>query len=237
MKTVLSGGSVLAGDGGLAVMRVALERDASKHGGNIMVFEDNFVQPISAWLIDPVLKVRMVTSAPRESYEFDEANLIITYDPEIEPGRLTQPPSAETRARRLAIPSLAHLADEPRIFDSGKSVRVQSIALEWNKPTDTLLLRVPYNRERMALWARGVANQNIPSISSNATQFLLYCIKSVVKLDHLRNEDVTKKCPQVRRIEVAVQTEVARDVFGLTSSELDEVEPGWVCVGSREIGQ
>jgi hypothetical protein len=203
----------------------------------MMVFEDSFVQPVPHWLIDPVIKVRMVASAPRESYDFDEANLIITYDPEIRPGRLTQPPSPQTRARRLSIPSLAHLADEPNVFGSDQSVQAQIINLEWDVPTDILRLKVPYDRERMSLWIRDTANRALPIISEYPAEFLLYCIKSVVKLNELRSKRITEECPQVRRIEVAVRTEVARHVFKLSLSDLAEVEAGWVCIGSREIGQ
>lgn len=203
----------------------------------MLIIQDNFVQPVPEWLIDPVLKLRMIARAPRESYSFDEANLIITYDPEIRPDRLTQPPSTETRARRLAIPSLTHLADKIEIFESDKTERVTNITLKWEKPTDVLRLKVPYERKNLELWARGIIRRNIPFISDHALEVLLYCIRSAVKFDHLRDDRITEQCPQVRRLEIAVMTEVARDLYGLPPSDLNEVEPGWVCIASREIDQ
>lgn len=202
-----------------------------------MVFEDNFVEPIPGWMIDPVLKVRLGTSGHKEAYAFDEADLIIDYDPEIRPDRLTKPPSDETRARRLANPSLVHLADQQGIFSSASTKRLTNISFKWDKPEDELRLKVVIDFEFFNLKQKSLVKEKYPQISKNPTSFMLYIIRSLAKMHEIRGKDLQKTYPQMKRIEVCVMTDVARDFFRLPPDELNEIEPGWVCIASREAGQ
>lgn len=202
-----------------------------------MLFEDNFVQPVIGWLIDPVLKVRLVATAPRESYDFDQAVLVIGYDPKLSPDRLTEPRSDESRAMHLATSSFPHTSDELTIFESDQFAQLTTVDLEWGEPDDVLRLRVPYDSERMKLKIWGLVQASVPPISQFPEALMLYAIKSAVKLDQLRMVVIKDRFPKLKKIEVLIRSGVAQEVFGLDEPQSADFEPGWVRLASREIGQ
>lgn len=106
-----------------------------------MMFEDNFVEPLPGWLVDPVLKIRLNTSGHKESGPYD-GKLNLVYDPEIRADRLTRPQTAERRAWLLSQPILAHRADEPVLYSSENAISITSLAFAWKDFNQILRLKI-----------------------------------------------------------------------------------------------
>lgn len=198
-----------------------------------MVFADNFVEPIAGWLIDPVLKIRLATGAHKEAIAFEETDVFVSYDPEIRPEKLTMAPPQRIRKMRLESKSRAHSADDPLIFSSNSSRRVTKFYLSWDQPEEVLRLKDANDFEFLMMRKEALRNEGLPLISDHPEAFLFYMTQSITKFSEMRSKNLSETYPHVKRIEVCITRESARDFYRLSPEQMDEVEPDWIRVGSR----
>jgi hypothetical protein len=202
-----------------------------------MVIEDNFIEILPGDLIDPVLKLTLRTAGHKEAYAFDETDLNLSYDPEIRADRLTSMPSPEEQERLRKHPLLIKSADRPGIFISKKRTLLVKYYLEWQQPKDILIIKLKNYIEYMSTIKKDV-NVEFPKFyESDRKAILLYGIRSLVKMHSIRGYDLKKTYPDLERIDVCIPLEMARGFFDHPTEELDEVEPGWVCVATRRAVQ
>jgi hypothetical protein len=205
-------------------------------GEGMTNLKDNLIEVLPGRLIDPDLKITLTTSGHKESYGFREAMLHLTYDPEITPGQLVTPPSPEQRARRLSIPTRAHLADEPLLFQSDKRVQLASFAIKWDEPTDVLQFLLDRDSYNIQLVCKNIEDGGYPFISDHAQEVILYSLRSLAKMHEIRGEALSVRYANLKRIDVCVQNDVAT-FLNINPKEMPKADPNLTCIASRELGQ
>lgn len=200
-------------------------------------FDDNFVEPIEGWLVDPVLKIRLGSSAPRESYDFTEAVIHIWYDPEISEHSLTMPLPADLQAVYRATPGFEHKANDPIIFGSSDSQRIGWLNVDLELRDASLIICVRHDLQSLRFKMDDVASAEVPLVSDHDEEFLLYVIKAIPKFSEFRNVNLSKHFPDLKRIEVFILNDAASNFFSVREHELGCIQRGWVSLATAEVSQ
>jgi hypothetical protein len=207
--------------------------------GGVMVFEDNFFEVLPGWLIDPVLKLRLNTSKDKEY----GLHLNLWYDPTIDPNHLVRMPTPEEHARYLSEPYWVKLADKPILVtgSSENTIKITSFALRWDEPQDGVW-RIKITNDWQSYQSKGslFLKEKAPVAQDSPNGILLYMAQSLIKFSEINclgKKVISERYPDVRRLESCIHLDVAERYFGLNFDQYEEVEPGWVRVGAREIGQ
>jgi hypothetical protein len=199
-------------------------------------FHDDFVEVRPGFLIDPLLKLCVHWGGIRDLEDPNRANLIIGYDPEIDPNRLLVPPSERDREIWRMSPVTAHLADVPKVFRSDRYDEVPSIALVWSVDGDRIRYKIENDVASFALIAKVLEVRYLAAICDDGRDTLLYAISSAPRLTALRAHDFRSPAfAAIKSAEVWILSDVLVDYFNLPLAEFRSPEPGWVILSSREI--
>jgi len=199
-----------------------------------MDFQDNWVLVKGGVIVDPVLKLRIDQAVIPET-ERNEVDLRSFYDPEIDADHLLVPISEEER-RKITW------SDMPPgtlvIFESDKCDRIfYGLGLRWNEVGDTLRVKAVMSDHGFSLKLKLIKFTDYPVISEHPKDVILHVLKGFVKVNELRGYSIYEKYPSVKHLEMCLPSEQAFGLFGLNKAACREVEPGWVAIASREVGQ
>lgn len=203
-----------------------------------MIFEDNFVYPFPETMYDPILKVRVHISSFRDADERD-VPITIYYDPEIRRECLTVPISAEIEDFWQSKVYSQYRTADGRIrfpFKSDKEAKIisQICHLEVNDRT----ARIKVDSDAANIRDKGllIRCQNIPGISEDPLEFLLYVYESYIYLSGFDEKCYKQSTPlAAQQVEICLSADAFLNGFQLSPSNYAQVEPDWYRFASREL--
>lgn len=200
-----------------------------------MFFENNFV-PVGvgngATMLDPVLKLRLSLGRwnPESAARGGTTDIILYYDPEIRPDRLTMPVSAK---HKILLDMLgANIQVE--VFRSPQSKQIVKIIADINEGDDEVALvhgggSDPTFRYKARLIEMAVHNE----LGEKPWQTLLYMLKSIPLIPHWQTEYALPW--GVKRVSFYVKRPLALELARYTDFQLPDSDDELVRISSMDF--